>query len=141
MESNVSLKEMDEKLGELARLEKEMEQLDGLKKTLQESIGKIQRDIMASLEAADLKTFKGGSGAVTVCSRWSVKMPKDPEVKDELRKELEEKEAFDGLWTINHQTLNSFWKAEKEACEQRGELVDLPGLNPIEDKYLQFRKG
>lgn len=135
------IKDIDKMISEIRDFEDELEQLKAVQSKIREQVEERERAIMSALEESELKAFKGSRGAVSVVSRWSVKMPKDPAAKDELRKVLEEKNAFDGLWTINHQSLNSYFKEEKAVCDERGEMIDLPGLNPVEDKFLSFRKA
>lgn len=134
-----TLKELDNLISEIAELDGQAEGMKLTLKALNEQIAEKERKVMAMLEQAELKTFKGSRGSMTIASRWGVKMPKEPEVKEALKAYCEERGIWDNLWTINHQTLNSMFKQAMEAATEAGEMIDIPGLNPVEDKYLQFR--
>ena len=110
-------------------------------KALDELADSTRAKIMQVLDDSGLKSFKANAGTVTCATRYNVKFPKDPDLKAGLQEYLLGKGAFDGLWSVNHQTLNSFFKVEAELAEAEGRLVDVPGLEPTADKYLQFRKG
>lgn len=110
-------------------------------KALDEGAEEIRRKILGVLAESGLKSFKAGKGTVTAATRFGVKFPKDPDVKEQLRQYLTEKQAFDGMWSINHQTLNSWYKAKVEEAQGAGEYLDVPGLEPTSDTILQFRRG
>lgn len=134
------LSDIDRMVTEIDAFNTEISGLKAAIAKIQEKVDQRERDVQTALEEAGLKSFKGTKASVTLVSRWSVKMPKDPEVKDELREWLNERKVFDGLWTINHQSLNALFKEEMARCQEGGEMIDVPGLSPVEDKYLQFRK-
>ena len=110
-------------------------------KAIQELEAQCKANIMAVLEDSGLKSFKARSGTVSVSNRFSVKFPNDPATKKELEGWLRERNIFDGLWSVNFATLNSFFKAEAQAAEREGRLPDVPGLEPTHDKVISFRKG
>lgn len=108
-------------------------------KLVGKDIDALKVEIMEALTSQGLTSFKGSTGMVSISSRWNVKFPKD-ETKAELEKYLRDKGVFDGMWSVNHQTLNAWYKAEMEASQGKGEYLDVPGLNPTEDKILSLRK-
>lgn len=136
-----SLADIDSMITECRSIKDKIEALDAEKKALNEQMSKLEYKIEAELEKNGLSTFKGNAGTMTIASRWSVKMPKDPEQRDALRQEMEARGAFDSLWTFNHQSLNAWVKEEKQRAEAEGKMFDIDGLAPVEDKYLQFRKA
>lgn len=135
------LSAIDKAITEIQDFKEEIEKLKAVQTKINEQIEERERFIMAELEKNNLKSFKGNRGTMIITSRFSVKMPKDPGVKEELKDWLMARQMFDGTWTINHQTLNAVFKAELEAATERGEMIDIPGLNPVEDKFLQLRKA
>lgn len=134
-----TLKELDQLITEISELDGQAEGMKIALKNVNEQIADKERKVMAMLEQADLKSFKGSRGTMTIVSRWGVKMPKDPDVKEALKKYCEDRGIWDNMWTINHQTLNSMFKQAMDEATAAGEMIDIPGLNPVEDKYLQFR--
>jgi hypothetical protein len=110
-------------------------------KAIQELEAQCKANIMAVLEDSGLKSFKARAGTVSVSNRYSVKFPKEPAVKKKLETWLRKRNIYQGMWTINFATLNSFFKAEVEAAEREGRLVDVPGLEPTHDKIIAFRKS
>lgn len=108
---------------------------------IQAKADEVRHTIMQELEEQGVSSFKGNAGTVTIAERFAVKMPVDPDVKGELAGYLRDKGAFEALWTINYQSLNSWFKAEMDAAKEAGVYLDVPGLEPKSDKFLQFRKG
>jgi hypothetical protein len=105
-----------------------------------ENANQKEYEILAELEKQGLTSFKGNKGLVTISTRYSVKMPKDMEVKEQLRKALGD-ETFMALWSINHMSLNSWFKQRVEEAKVKNEYLDLPGLEPTSDKILSFRRA
>lgn len=136
-----SLNEISSMVEQLFEYETRLASTRNMVKALDEQAEEIRQRILGVLGEAGLKTFKAPMGTVTAAVRTSVKFPKDPEVKEALREYLLAKEAFDGMWSINSATLNSWFKAEKEVAEAEGRYLDIPGLEPTSDTILQFRKG
>lgn len=108
---------------------------------LQNKADELRQKILESLEASGVHSFKGSVGSVNIAERFAVKLPADPEVKQELKDYLIAHGNFDALWTINYQSLNGWYKAEMEAAKANNVYLDIPGLEPKSDKYLQFRKA
>lgn len=102
---------------------------------------RLRNEVVAELQSQGVDSFKGSVGTATVSTRFSVKMPKDPEIKQELKEYMLKQNAFEGMWTINHQSLNSWYKQEIEAAKMNSTMVDVPGLEPVADKWLSFRKS
>lgn len=105
-----------------------------------ENANQKEYEILAELEKQGLTSFKGNKGMVTISTRYSVKMPKDMEVKNQLREALGE-EVFSALWGINHMSLNAWFKQRMEEAKTKNEYLDLPGLEPTSDKILSFRRS
>jgi hypothetical protein len=139
--SQIMIEEVILAVGELHDLSEEISKKRGELKLLTDSEEKLERKIMGILEDTGLKSFKSPYGTVTLANRFSVKFPKEPEVKKDLETWLRERNVFEGMWSVNYATLNSFFKAEMEAAERENRMVDVPGLEPTSESYLQFRKG
>lgn len=99
-----------------------------------------ETEILAELEKQGLESFRGTKGLVSISTRYSVKMPKDLDTKEQLRKALGE-ETFTALWSVNHMQLNAWFKSRMEEAKVKNEYLDLPGLEPVADKILSFRRS
>ena len=139
--SEHTLSELNEWVDNLYNYKIQIEVKNNELKALQKLEDECKANILTVLEDSGLKSFKARMGTVSVSNRFSVKFPKEPEVKAALENWLKERNIFDGMWSINFATLNSFFKAEAEAAEREGRLVDVPGLEPTHDKIISFRKG
>lgn len=105
-----------------------------------EEAEQVRRLVMFELNAQGLKSFKGTLGTASISKRYHVKMPQDFALKTELKDYLLQRGQFEALWTINYQSLNSYFKQEAEAADAEGRYLDIPGLNPVSEPYLSFRK-
>jgi DNA helicase IV len=137
----ISMSEMNEMITELERLDVLNDAKAQEKKATQEAVDRQRSKILAELEAQKIDSFKGSIGTVTVTNRWNVKAPKESETREALRKFMESKNQFESLWTINHATLNAWYKEEVENAKERGEMLDIVGLTPVLDKTLSFRRS
>lgn len=136
-----TLSELDALITQMHEFDIEATAVRNRASEIQKKADELKQTILQELEAQGVQSFKGNSGTVTIGSRFAVKMPTDPDLKDELRDFLTAREAFNALWSINYATLNSWFKAEAEAAKEAGVYLDVPGLEPKADKYLSFRKG
>lgn len=97
---------------------------------------KIEGELLDLLKQAGKQKYVSEVGTVSQVHRISYKMPKDPSEKQKLFGFISEKYGEDtclGLLTINHQSLNSFFKESAEV---------VPGLEaPTSQEYLAFRKS
>jgi len=136
-----NLKEFDELVSRLRHLREEESELKRIASGKTSEVEEVEAEILRELTEQGLDTFKGSAGTVYKSQKFAVKMPQDSDTKEYLKNYLVEKQVFDNFWTINYQSLNSFYKQEVEAAKARGEFLDIPGLNPVMSETLNFRKG
>lgn len=112
-------------------LKKETERLEELKtKAL-----KILKD------AGKEKFLVEGQGTLYIHNRYTVSTPKDPEERKKFFGYLRAKGVFEDLITVNHQTLNSFWKEEREASNNDPDFT-IPGIGePTLFQTVALRKS
>lgn len=124
--------------------------VDDIKAQLKDASGKLEamkRDILKKMEAVELdKQQVPGVGTFSRVKKFSVKVPKDLELKERLFdyiKETKGDTVLLDLQSINSNTLNAFWKAEHEAAVDKGDLDwNLPGVSEPEVYYqLGIRKS
>lgn len=136
-----SLAEMDQMIQELDAKEKAVTELRKKATELDSEAESLRMSILNELELQGVDSFKGSVGSVSIGHRFSVKAPKDELSKRAFKDFLESHRAFESLWTINHQTLNSWYKEMVEEAKARGEMLEIPGINPTMDKILTFRRS
>lgn len=140
---SATLGDMNKKIEALARLRDQIDLVKSEASKLNSQKVELEDEILKDLEENDLTKFSGEMGMVSRVARFDVKFPKDDEIgKEALRNFLAEKGHFDNMWSINHQSLNAWFKAELEAAKERGvEDFDIPGLEPTDRITIQFRRA
>lgn len=120
------------------KVKKREAQLEREKAALSEMVESIKR----TLEAGGLESFISRSCTVSVQQKTSVKVPKSPEQREAFFGYLKEAGAFDDLITVNSQTLNSWYNAEKETHDKENpEPFAVPGLDDVSEyTTLSIRK-
>lgn len=136
-----SLKDMDDLVTRLSEAKAEEAEQKRIYSEKTKVVEEIEGEIMKELTAQGLDSFKASKGTVYISERYAVKFPTDLDVKAQLAQYLKDRGAFDAMWSINYATLNAFFKQEVERAKENGELVDVPGLNPLLTKTLNHRKG
>lgn len=101
--------------------------------------------ILKALADAGKKSYKvDGVGTVTAASRLSVSMPKEIQEKRKLFKFIEQVDQtlLYNLLTINHQSLNSWFKQKTAELIEKKQPTQIPGLAlPTAQPFMQFRKA
>ena len=140
---STTLGEMNKKINDLSRLRDQIDEVRAEASRLNTQKLELEDEILKHLEENDLTKFDGEMGRVTRVARFDVKFPKDDEAnKGALREFLIAKGHFENMWSINHQSLNSWYKAELEAAKERGvDDFDIPGLEPMDRITIQFRRA
>lgn len=99
---------------------------------LWEQCEKLKSEIIRILEAAELERFDADSVTVFRKDKQTVSMPKEPAQRRAFFEHLREKGIFEDMVTINHQTLNAWFKREQEEAEDRGDVdYRVPGIDEV----------
>lgn len=123
----------------LAKAEKEAAAL--VAKEAEAKVKGEERELLSILELADLDRFDTEDYSFSVGDRRTVLNPRDVESKKALAKYLTERGVFWEYFTINNQSLNSFWKAEEAIAHSEGRSFELPGVEPPKVyTYISMRK-
>lgn len=136
----MKIEEMNDLIHQLGEAEAAVQVCKNELNALSAKAEEIRTTIFQTLVDAKMDKFAGTNGTVSVATRYQVKMPKDYAVKAELKDYLQKHDAFDAMWSINHQTLNSWFKAEMQNAQEDGVYLDIPGLEPTSEQYLMFRR-
>lgn len=136
----------------LGKLVEKIEAMFALKQLLKEKEALLEKEksvladmteeIKKTLEAGGLENFSSKSCTVSVQQKTSVKVPKSPEQREAFFGYLKERGVFEDLITVNSQTLNSWYNAEKEEFDKTNpEVFAIPGLDDVNDyTTLSVRK-
>lgn len=136
-----TIAEMDAMITELEDLEVKHTAIKKEASVANDAVEAKRKEILDELEKQGMTTFKGTIGTVSITHRHNVKFPQEPAPREAFKKYLLENNAFESLWSINHQKLNAWYKQEIESLSDAGEMPDVPGLSPVIDTNLSFRRS
>lgn len=139
MENLQTLNNLCDRLAEIRSKRDELELQD---KALRDEEAELEAKFIEYLTEAKLDSFKGAKGTVSVVNRFSVQTPKTVEEKKALGKFFSEREIFWQYFSVNSQSLNSFYKEEMAAAIERGDTdFKIPGIGePTLTQKIQFRR-
>lgn len=126
---SIELGRMNQWVSELRKLRDQKDALKNESALVEAKSKAIEEQIKEALLLCGLTNFKGNDGDITLVEKSSVKVPKDPDSREKFRQFLDEKDMFDALWSVNSQTLNSWYREEEELAIERGEMdFSVPGI-------------
>lgn len=136
------LKKLNELCDSLAETREKKARLNAQIKELNEAEERDESKILEMLEAAELDSFDGTKGKVSIVNRFTVRVPQSITDKQALFDYLKKRKIFFELVSVNSQTLNSFYKKEMEIAQSEGNTeFKIPGVGePGVKKSLSFRK-
>lgn len=83
------------------------------------------------LKELDRKSYSSPIGTFSIVSSWRVPTPKEDSDKEAFFNYLKEKGIFLQMASVHSQTLNSFYKKELEAAQEKGDVgFNIPGIGP-----------
>ena len=140
----LSLEGMKDFVGEMRELRKAYDAAKKLSNEAHEKYKEAEGKIIGALDSAGLKKFNvPGLGTAYTITKLTVKVPIDLASKRKLFDYMRERQgvdATDNMISINHQTLNAYYKEELEACKAEGKDLKVPGIeDPVERVSLGFR--
>lgn len=131
-----SLVEMDMMCEELYGLRAEVEEIEKTVSEKNKRVEELKAKILGVLEETGRDRYSTSKGLISIREIETVKV----ENKDELIKFLAEKDSIN-LLSMNHQTLQAWYKSQKEAAEDKLNF-SLPGIGePKVFKTITMRKG
>jgi hypothetical protein len=121
------------------------EDLEELLKTSNKTLDRLQAQMIAILDRFGRTNYEvPGVGKLVVSERSYVGLPKTPEAKEAFYSYLKDKGIFDELISVNSNTLNSFYKREREIAREEGRALEfkIPGIGePSTSTTLRMTKG
>lgn len=136
-----TIAEMDALINELEDLEVRHSALKKECNAASDAVESKRIAILDELKNQGMTSFKGTKGTVTITHRHNVKFPQEPASREAFKRYLLEHNAFEAMWSVNHQKLNAWYKEEIESLTDSGEMPDVPGLAPVLDINLSFRRS
>jgi hypothetical protein len=131
MSDDVTMKEFESLIEQAYKLKAEKEELEAQAEAVGATLTELQKQILAHMEAFEKESYKSKWGTIIAVNKSSVKIPRDPEAKAKFFAYLDKKGIKEDLLTVNSQTLNSFWKAERDAAIAAGaEEFQMDGIDP-----------
>jgi DNA repair ATPase RecN len=118
-----------------ARIKDLEEQQSELNKQLQP----ITAELVEIMEAMDLTRFEGSMGKINMLTIDYVSNPQTEEDKAAFYNYLKNEGLFEDMVSVHHQRLNSYYKSKLEEAIEKGEQLNIPGLEPKQRK--EIRKG
>lgn len=141
----ITVQEVKDAIRRLSEVRNELERIEATMKPLKEEKDGLQAKITLMLNEINETSFKTEYGTVSKVTEFTVKLP-DGEAKQEFFNYLKERGVFDVMATINYQTLNAYFKEQRElAIEEGDELAalnfSLPGIGEAKSfETIRFRK-
>lgn len=140
--SAVTVQQLEEKIKVYKEQKELVEQAEYEVEKLKKEMNNTGQWLQEFMEQHNKTSYKSCYGNLIMTTRFSVSMPKEPEKREALFNYLKEKGIYENLITINHQSLNSFYKEEMESHLNKGELdFTLPGVSePSAHRTISLRR-
>jgi hypothetical protein len=130
----LTIEEMDRYVKNLRELKDKYAEASAISKTLYAEVKEQEQKIIDNLKAAGKKRYiLEGVGQISLTDGLSVQTPKTPEQKQAFFNWLREEMGEDGYLTyasVNSSSLNSLYKQKVEEYGERGEVLEIEGLEP-----------
>ncbi len=127
--STVTVQELEKMISEYAEQKEEVDQAELVVANLKKIRTNTERRLLAFMNEFDKSSYRSTWGTLIKSGRYSWKTPKTPETRNQFFGYLREKGVFDGLISVNANTLSSFAKAEMAAAVERQDIdFAIPGL-------------
>ena len=139
---SVTMGEFDTLGLQLIDVDEEIKGLEAQLKTLQEKKRDISERIIHVLKEYDKTNYQIGGKKLILSQRATVPTPKTEEEKRALFAWLEEKGIYWQYASVNSQSLNALYKAERDAAVERQDLdFKIPGVGEENIQWtLSIRK-
>lgn len=137
--SEITVQALRAKIDTWHTLREKVKDLEAEIKKINETISPLTQELIEIMEAMDLTRFEGSLGKVNLLTIDYVSNPQSEEDKEKFYDYLKGEGIFDEMVSVHHQKLNSFYKSKLEEAIEKGEQLNIPGLEPKQRKEL--RKG
>lgn len=131
--SSITVDEMNKHAEAIRAKEAEYEEAKKLSTALGKEVDSLYDTMGKMLLELGQDSFRTPVGTMILTTRKSFKTPKDEESRNAFFGKLKELGLFEGMITVNSNTLNSFLKEEYAQAEARGDdmvTFKFPGIEP-----------
>lgn len=137
-----TIKELDVMCDKILEFDAQIAELSAKKKELDKLRDSVEKTVISYLEKHHKTNWSSGGKLFTVVNRFSVQVPKSQEDKTAFFDYLRGKGIFENMITVNSQTLNAYYKTEKENALNEGNVdFNIPGIGaPTYMQYISVRK-
>lgn len=137
-----TIKDFEEKIEQLENIRNEQAQLKVTMDKLAATEQEIEESLSALMLDAEISSYRGKAGTVSISTRQSVALPKGQD-KEIFFQYLKDIGIYEEVISVNSAWLNSFYKKEMEAArEKQDPFYVIPGLGvPFSKQILSFRKA
>ena len=127
----ITVQEVKDAIKRLREVDSAIKQLEEAAKPLNEEKTALKAQITLMLREMNEKSFKSEFGTVTRVTDVSVTLPKG-ENKLKFFEYLKERGLFEDMATINYQSLNAYYKEQRELAMREDPMAglnfELPGI-------------
>lgn len=127
----ITVQEVKDAIKRLREVDSAIKQLEEAAKPLNEEKTALKAQITLMLREMNEKSFKSEFGTVTRVTDVSVTLPKG-ENKLKFFEYLKERGVFEDMATINYQSLNAYYKEQRELAMREDPMAglnfELPGI-------------
>lgn len=140
--SGVTVQELEKMIQEYHQQKADVEEADAVTERLKKLKVNTERRLLAFMNEFDKSSYKSSWGTLVKTGRYSYRTPKTPETREKFFGYLKERGVFDGLISVNANTLASFAKEEMKAATERQDIdFAIPGLDePTYTERVSLRK-
>lgn len=141
--SEITLKDLASLMSKLKEMRDAKDEQKKKLSEMEADISKVEQKLIDYLKDSGMTSHKASGVQIILSKRVSVSQPSTPEDKEALFNYLREKGEFEGMVSVNSQTLTSWARREIEAKKEAGVFGWLPpGLKePNEYDTLSLRKA
>lgn len=141
----ISVAEMEKMVADLRELKHTLNEAKAVEKTARTAYLGQEKRVMEALTQIGKDSYVGNEGRVTRVRKLAVRVPAT--IEDRLKffswlERTQGQEVADAYKSVNSQALNSLYNNLTEQYAERGEVLDIEGLDaPTYRESLSFRKA
>lgn len=139
---SITVEELNKMIENIADLRAKESEASMAKKVISDELALAEGRVIDALTELNMESYKSPHGGISISHRSSVKLPQG-EDRQRFFNYLKQKGLYDTMIGVNSQTLNSFYKSELKAAQDRGDAdFNVPGINEVTlTPVLSFRRN
>lgn len=143
METSVTVQDLDNLVQAIFDQKQTIEQKELELKELNKVLMDLKAKSVTYLKELNRSSYQTPFGTISLKERWRVSLPKSEEDREAFFSWLKEKNLYEGMVTVNANSLNSLYMSEWEVAQSEGKGMDfsVPGIKePTLFEDLSIRK-